>query len=254
MRTSVLALFAAAVLAGCGAEGDRAGSPPPPPPTVTGPADPPPEIGREAPPPAWIETEHGAFWLGYSTYCWKTVCADYIAPRCGDELVPTVVVAPGETVRFHLGFDPVEVVLASHLRVEREGESARLESGRTPSWRVTWAGATSLFARAAPGQDGADASYAVCLENEALTVAEAVALGEGEVTVRGPLWADGDDVRLCDAVAESCPPQCPSGYLKVRGLDLGTIDGLNEASGVRWTDDNVRLTGTLEGDVLHVRG
>jgi len=255
MRTSLLTVLAAAALAGCGAteERDRAAAPPPPPATVTGPPEPPPKLAQEGPPPAWVETERGAYGLGFSTYCWKTVCADYIPPRCGDEkLVPTIVVDSGETVRFHLGFEPGDVSMQSSG--PGAAQFSPLEKTREPTWRVGTPGVWRLSASAAPGQEGSDASYAACFEQETLTVAEAVARAEGEVVVEGPLWAQGDDVRLCDAVAESYPPQCPSGYLQVRGLDLETVDGLKESSGVRWTEKVVRLTGTLEGDVLHVRG
>jgi hypothetical protein len=257
MKLRLLAAFAAALLAGCGAtEGpDDAASPPPPPRTVTGPSDPPPELpkGFKGPPPAWIETERGAFWLAYSTFCWDPGgCADYMAPRCGDELsAPPIIVRPGEAVRFHLGFTPREVSLN---RFPGGDVTVSLESTHDPTWRVARPGAWLLFALAASGQGGADASYAACFRYEALTVAEAVAQGEGHVVVEGPLWAEGDDVRLCDAVAESFPPQCPSGYLQVRGLDLAAIEGLQAASGVRWTDGAVRLNGTLDGNVLHVRG
>jgi hypothetical protein len=210
-------------------------------------------MGFEGPPPAWVETERGSFWLAYSTFCWDPGgCGDYLAPRCEDERsAPPITVRPDEEVRFHLGFAPAEVVLR---HFPRDDVTVPLAKTRGPSWRVEQPGAWLLFALAAPGQGGSDASYAACFRYEALSVAEALKRRNGDVVVQGPLWAQGDDVRLCDAVAESYPPQCPSGYLKVRGLDLATIEGLNEASGVRWTEDAVRLTGTLEGDVLHVRG
>ena len=256
MRIFLITAFSAVLVAACGAaeEQDLGAPSPPPPSAASGPSTLPPELGQEGPPPAWVETERGASWLGYSTYCWKTMCADYVAPRCGDErFTPTLVVTPGGTVRFHLGFKPTEVVLSRHSRVD-EGQTVRLESAPESSWRVEWDGPVSLFARAAPGEGGADASYAACLKYEALTVAEAIAIGEGETVVEGPLWALGDDVRLCDAVAESYPPQCPSGYLQVRGLELRTVNDLKEASGVRWTEKPVRLRGVLEGNVLRVRG
>ena len=58
-------------------------------------------------PPAWIQTEGGAFWLGYSTYCWTAECADCALPACQDtEFVPEIDVRAGETVRAHFGFEP----------------------------------------------------------------------------------------------------------------------------------------------------
>jgi hypothetical protein len=250
MRTSLFALLAAITLSGCGATAERDQAAP-----SSSPSTPSPELPQEGPPPAWIETEQGAFWLGYSTYCWGNMCADYVAPRCGDEkFVPTIVVTPGETVRFHLGFEPREITLTQPLPLMEPGDSVALPSARKTTWRVDREGVVTLFARAAPDQGGADASYVACLKYQALSVAQAVAVGEGDVLVEGPLWAKGDDVRLCDAVAESYPPQCPSGYLEVRGLDLATVKDLKEASGVRWTEHILRLQGVLEGNVLHVEG
>jgi hypothetical protein len=66
------------------------------------------------------------------------------------------------------------------------------------------------------------------------------------VFVTGALFVDPDGtVLLCDAIAESFPPQCGGARLEVQGLDLSTIDGLEEASGVRWAE-GVILFGSVE--------
>lgn len=86
-----------------------------------------------------------------------------------------------------------------------------------------------------------------------LTVREALETdADGPLMVRGTLIAEGDDVRLCYAVAESYPPQCGRPWLRVEGLDLATVDGLQEAENVRWTEREVSLLGDVEGDVLRV--
>jgi hypothetical protein len=66
------------------------------------------------------------------------------------------------------------------------------------------------------------------------------------VHVTGALFiaADGT-VRLCDAIAESFPPQCGGARIDVRGLDPGEIEGLEEANGVRWAE-SVTLFGSVE--------
>jgi hypothetical protein len=105
------------------------------------------------PPRAWVETASGGIWLDTGSYCWTdprhSLCADSIAPSCDMPGVPHVDVAPSETVRAHLGFDPVEASV--------EGTSATVH-GRTVSWKVARAGVFILFARLR----GGDVSYDGC--------------------------------------------------------------------------------------------
>lgn len=120
------------------------------------PVGPPPSAGNlKTPPPAWVETERGSRWLGFSTFCWVSGCADYIRPRCGDEHTPTLRLRRGERVRFHVGFAPKEVSLtAGNQRVYN------FKPERIVAWRSTSTGAFSLFIRA---KRGGDASYVACV-------------------------------------------------------------------------------------------
>ena len=92
-----------------------------------------------------------------------------------------------------------------------------------------------------------------------LTVSEALAGGGGEVTVRGSLLAPaGEPVRLCSALLESYPPQCGEPSLVVRGLDLQGLGGLASTEDpalaqVTWSNGQLDLSGTLDGDVLTVQ-
>jgi hypothetical protein len=75
------------------------------------------------------------------------------------------------------------------------------------------------------------------------------ALGHGPtddiVVVTGSLFVDADGtVRLCDAMAESFPPQCAGASMEVEGLDLASLD-LDEGNGVRWAE-SVTLLGSVE--------
>jgi len=112
------------------------------------------------PPTAWIVTSSGRAQLGYSSYCWatkrQTLCADYIAPRCGKGpgAAPVVRVRRGERVRFELGFAPRSVSLS----VGR-GATQKLEAARHLTWRATRSGPLALFATAKNG----DASYVACI-------------------------------------------------------------------------------------------
>lgn len=81
-----------------------------------------------------------------------------------------------------------------------------------------------------------------------MTVADALAHQPTDdlVLVSGALFVDAEGgMLLCDAVAESFPPQCGGARLAVEGLDLATIDGIEEANGVRWAEDVV-LFGSVE--------
>ncbi len=77
---------------------------------------------------------------------------------------------------------------------------------------------------------------------------------DGPLLVNGLLHAQNDDVRLCETLAESFPPQCAGRSLVVEGLDLMTIDGLTSAGSYTWSDQTVQVLGTVEGGVLTVAG
>lgn len=81
-----------------------------------------------------------------------------------------------------------------------------------------------------------------------LSVAEALTHGPTDdlVTVTGALFVDADGtVRLCDAIAESFPPQCGGHRIVVEGLDLDNIQDIQEENDVRWAD-SVTLFGSVE--------
>ena len=99
----------------------------------------------------------------------------------------------------------------------------------------------------------------------AACVSVALALGAAcgpEVDVAPPVreesFAEGflvhrDGVTLlCELLAESYPPQCGGSSLRVDGLDLGAVAGLETAESVTWSNEVLRLTGKISGDVLTV--
>jgi hypothetical protein len=75
---------------------------------------------------------------------------------------------------------------------------------------------------------------------------------EGPAAVTGSLLANGDDVRLCAALAESFPPQCGGDSITVVGLDLDTLDGLTTEGEVTWSDLPVTVEGDLQDGTLTV--
>ena len=87
---------------------------------------------------------------------------------------------------------------------------------------------------------------------QAVTVEEALALAEGAVLVRGYVFEVGGVAEVCDAIAESFPPQCGGARLPVEGLDLASLGQVEEAQGVRWTAQPALVSGNLANGVLQV--
>ncbi len=75
---------------------------------------------------------------------------------------------------------------------------------------------------------------------------------EGPAVVTGSLLANGDDVKLCAALAESFPPQCGGGSISVVGLDLDGLEGLTTEGDVTWSDLPISVEGVLADGTLTV--
>jgi hypothetical protein len=75
---------------------------------------------------------------------------------------------------------------------------------------------------------------------------------EGPAVVNGSLLAQGDDVKLCAALAESFPPQCGGASITVVGLDFAQLDGLTTEGDVTWSDLPIRVEGVLADGILTV--
>ncbi len=77
---------------------------------------------------------------------------------------------------------------------------------------------------------------------------------EGTLLVNGHLHARDGQVRLCELLAESFPPQCAGKFLAVKGLDLMTVVGLTSEGSVTWSDQPLQVLGTVDDEVLTVAG
>ena len=75
---------------------------------------------------------------------------------------------------------------------------------------------------------------------------------QGPLLINGFLFIEGKDVRFCSALAESSPPQCVGESLKVEGVDLSQVAELQQADGIRWSEE-MQLLGEIEGNSLKVR-
>jgi hypothetical protein len=70
----------------------------------------------------------------------------------------------------------------------------------------------------------------------------------GSVTLTGFLLDDGQ-VRLCDAIMESYPPQCGGASVSVEGVDVAALEGATVEGEVAWLEQ-ATVTGQLEDGVL----
>jgi hypothetical protein len=84
-----------------------------------------------------------------------------------------------------------------------------------------------------------------------LTVAEALATdATGVLAVKGFVVADGDEVRLCDALLESYPPQCGGDSVVLDSLEVVDPDALTAEGAVTWTDSPQTVFGELADGLL----
>jgi hypothetical protein len=116
----------------------------------------------------------------------------------------------------------------------------------------------ALPALAACGDDPAPAgdpggAAGIMLADAGVGVAEALAAPPSDelVAVRAfvIVAADGS-ARLCDALAESHPPQCGGASMALTGLPDGFLTGLRTSGGVTWSDAPVQLLGRVRGDAF----
>ncbi|MDJ0923287.1 MAG: hypothetical protein QNJ77_01890 [Acidimicrobiia bacterium] len=96
-----------------------------------------------------------------------------------------------------------------------------------------------------PQADGGDEPTAPA----AIPVGDA-ATASGQVAVAGFVVAVGDEVKLCEALAESFPPQCGGASIPVTSLDQVDPDDLQSEGNVRWTDYHVTLFGEMVDGTL----
>ncbi len=82
-----------------------------------------------------------------------------------------------------------------------------------------------------------------------MTIADA-ASASGQVTVTGFLVNVAGESRLCEALAESFPPQCGGASITLTGLDQIDPDDLKTEGDVTWTDNAVTVFGEMVDGTL----
>ena len=69
-----------------------------------------------------------------------------------------------------------------------------------------------------------------------------------ETEFTGYLVQSGGEARICEALAESYPPQCGGRSYRLLGFDAASVRGVEQANGVSWTEQQVTLRGVLADD------
>lgn len=117
------------------------------------------------------------------------------------------------------------------------GADTSVDDDGTPLPTDGSAGAPVLVIADGDGDPGSGLSVAQALTHQ---------MTDDLVTVTGALFVDPDGtVRICDAIAESFPPQCGGDRMVVEGLDLETIADLQTEGDVSWAE-GVSLFGSVE--------
>lgn len=109
-----------------------------------------------------------------------------------------------------------------------------------------------LVVAACSGDDGETESTFMLPTGESVDPSDVAALDDGtQILTQGVLIID-DQARLCEALAESFPPQCAGGSVELSGLEQGTVVGLEvaEDAAVLWTNYPLTVSGTVEGGSL----
>ncbi len=96
------------------------------------------------------------------------------------------------------------------------------------------------------GDASGDANGSVLTPAELL---DRIAAGsvDGTVTVTAVLFDDGNGLVMCEALAESFPPQCPGRRVRIANPDVVRADYTIEGD-IRWTDRAVTLRGSVDGN------
>ncbi len=91
-----------------------------------------------------------------------------------------------------------------------------------------------------------DVTSGVVIPAGGITIAEALAEASGgTVALSAFVFIDDGGARVCDAVAESFPPQCGGESLELSTIETVDPDDLEEAQGIRWTNDRITLFGEI---------
>jgi hypothetical protein len=86
-----------------------------------------------------------------------------------------------------------------------------------------------------------------------MTVKLALLQAAGEpIVITSSIIGTSEELRFCDVVAESLPPQCGEPSIVIANPELIDLDDLRLDKGVYWSETTTTLTGYVEDGVFHV--
>lgn len=85
-----------------------------------------------------------------------------------------------------------------------------------------------------------------------IEISELLEASPAEASVIGYVVIDDAGARLCEALAESFPPQCGGASITIANPDALTV-ALEQEQSTQWTNERVRLDGTFNGAEFTVR-
>jgi hypothetical protein len=105
----------------------------------------------------------------------------------------------------------------------------------------------------ATADDGAAGGTIPSAMGPGISVTEALASDQGPLLVNGYLVITPEGARLCEALAESFPPQCGGASLSVDEPDPSALEQVTTEGDVSWTETQVQLLGMVDGDTIQVQ-
>lgn len=106
----------------------------------------------------------------------------------------------------------------------------------------------------ADGNDDNGASGTFPAGTEPISIAEALTSTEdGPLLVEGYLVVTPEGARLCEALAESFPPQCGGDSLILDEPDPSALEQVTTEGDVSWTDNPVQMLGSVDGNTMSVQ-
>jgi len=101
------------------------------------------------------------------------------------------------------------------------------------------------------GPDSSGAGGTMLANGPGLSIAEARATSaQPPLLVNGYVVANASGTRFCEALLESFPPQCGGDSFVLEGLDLDNHPEYQREGEVTWSENQVQLLGTLDGDTF----
>ncbi len=167
-------------------------------------------------------------------------------PELGQELRTAASFGPSPIPSFVIRTDVVPdtptAICGALTEMHKSQVGRRARRPRVFAAVVTTLGLLMLLGLDACGESASTADGA-----SPISVNDALRDGNGtNARVTGFLVATpGQPVHLCEALAESYPPQCGRPEIEVEGLDVTAIGGLSEAQGVVWSDGYIEVPGVI---------